>query len=78
MNTDVVGLDGCGLRMWLRRRHAEQLAGAHDAGCTIAVGEQTVVSDAMEALRQHVQQEAPDELAGASVIVFQRSGPSSR
>src|SRR5439155_21597269 len=43
--------------------HGEQLARLGDALGTIAVGEQTVVADAMEAFRQHVHEEAPDELA---------------
>ena len=30
----------------------------------MAVGEEAVVADAMEAVRQRVQQEAPDELVG--------------
>jgi len=35
-----------------------------------AVGKQAVISDAMEALRQHVDQEAPDELVDGSVIIL--------
>ena len=46
------------------RRHGEQLAGARDVGGAVAAGEQAVVADAMEALGQHVHQEAPDELVG--------------
>ena len=57
------------------RAAREQLAGAGDVGGTVAVGEQAIVADAVEALGQHVHQEAADELVRASVIVFQRSGP---
>ena len=42
----------------------EQLASACDVGGAVAVGEQAIVSDAMEALGQHVDQEATDELVG--------------
>ena len=55
------GLGGLGL-LW--RRHREQLASACDVGGAVAVGEQPIVSDAMEALGQHVDQEATDELVG--------------
>jgi hypothetical protein len=40
----------------------EQVARPRDVGGTAAAGEQPVVADAMEALRQHVHQEAADEL----------------
>src|SRR5271154_176373 len=43
-------------------RHGEQLARLGDVGGAVAVGEQPVVADAMEALRQHVHQEPADEL----------------
>ena len=47
----------CGLR------HGEQLASARDiGGAVFAVGEQPVVTDAMQALGQHMDQEAPDKL----------------
>ena len=46
-----------------RRRRAPSNSRALRDGCgAIAVGEQAVVADAVEALRQHVHQEAPDEL----------------
>ena len=41
---------------------SEQFACAGDVGGTVAVGEQAVVADAVEALGQHVDQEAADEL----------------
>jgi hypothetical protein len=40
----------------------EQRAGRRDALGAVGAGEEPVVADAMEALGQHVQQEAPDEL----------------
>ncbi len=44
-------------------RHGEQLASTSDIGSAVfAVGEQPVVTDAMQALGQHMDQEAPDEL----------------
>ena len=45
-------------------RHCEQLAGTRDILGAGLAGEQTVVADAVEALRQHVHQEAADELVG--------------
>src|SRR6185369_4279132 len=49
---------------WLwERLLGDQLASPSDrVGLGTAAGEQAVVSDAMEPLRQHVQHEAPDEL----------------
>src|ERR1700730_3724981 len=47
------------------RRHREQLPDAGDIGLAAGAGEQAVVSNAVEALRQDVQQEASDELVGA-------------
>ena len=47
-----------GLALW----DGEQLAGARDVGRAIAIGEQSIVTDAMHALGQHMHQEAPDEL----------------
>ena len=44
----------------------------------MAVGEQAVVADAMEAVGQDVEQEAAHELAGASRITFDLWLPSSR
>src|ERR1700757_403063 len=57
----------CGLGyLWLfwARWHGEQIAGACDIGRTVAVGEQAIVSDAVEAVRQDVDEEAADELVG--------------
>ena len=46
----------------LCRRHVEQLAGSGDVVGAPAIGEETVVADAMEAAGQHVDEEAADEL----------------
>ena len=48
-----------------RCRHREQLPGKRDIGLTAGAGEQAVVTDTVEALRQHMEQEATDELVGA-------------
>src|SRR5262245_52788099 len=44
------------------RRHCEQLTSACDVGGASAIGEQPIMADAVEALGQHVNEEAPDEL----------------
>ena len=49
-------------RAGLRSRRREQLAAERELGGPVAVGEEAVVADAMEAVRQGVQQEAADEL----------------
>ncbi len=49
----VIGLGG---------RHAEQLAGTGDVASAPAIGEEAVVSDAVESQWQHVDEEASDEL----------------
>ena len=46
------------------RWHGEQLARVLDVCGSVAVGEQPIMADAMEAVRQGVEQEAPDELVG--------------
>ena len=43
-------------------RSTEQLASTCDVGGAVAIGKQAVVTDAVEALGQHVQEESPDEL----------------
>src|SRR5439155_22752707 len=55
------------LRSWrfgLFWRHREQFASVRNVFRSVAAGEQSIVSDAMEALWQHVDQEASDELLG--------------
>ena len=61
------------------RRHREQLAGACDIGRAVAIGKQSVVADAVEAVRQDVDEKAADELvrAGASMTLY-RARPSAR
>jgi hypothetical protein len=44
----------------------------------MSLGEQAVVADAVQALGQHVNEEAADELVVASVIRLYRSRPSMR
>src|SRR6267378_1175266 len=56
----AIGIGRLGLGFW----DSEQLAGSCDGFGTGAAGEQAVVADAMESLRQHVNEEPPDELAG--------------
>ncbi len=53
----IVGLGLC-------RRHVEQAARSGNVVGARAAGEQAVVTDAMEALRQDVDQEPADELGG--------------
>ena len=50
------------------RGRREQLPGARDVGPVFGGGEQAVVADVVEALRQHVQQKAPDELVRVGVM----------
>ena len=70
-----VGID---IRLRCALRHGEQLASARDiGGAVFAVGEQPVVTDAMQALGQHMDQESPDELVD-NVMVLYRPGPSIR
>src|SRR5215472_13915996 len=55
----------CGLARLGRsraRRYAEQFTPPCDVGGAIAVGEQSIVADAVQALGQHVHQKAPNEL----------------
>ena len=51
-------------RVRLVERYGEQLAGARDIGGAVAIGKQTVVADAVEAVGQDVDEEAADELIG--------------
>jgi hypothetical protein len=46
----------------LRVRHVEESMTERKLGGAVAVGEKTVVADAMKAVRQGVKQEAADEL----------------
>src|SRR6202040_2132320 len=63
--TRVRGLGAVGIcGLGLCRRHGEQFARSGDVVGARAAGEQSVVTDAVEALRQNVDEEAADELAG--------------
>ncbi len=48
-------------RLW-RRHDTKQFAGSRDIGLTGGTGDQTVMPDAVEAMRQDMEQEAADEL----------------
>src|SRR6266851_3518867 len=50
------------LRVGSRSGDIEECAGRRDALGTVGGGKEPVVADAVETLRQHMQQEAPDEL----------------
>ncbi len=57
---------GCGeIGGQLRCGLIQQLASGIDLDFAIGIGEQPIVSDAMKATRQHVQQEAAHELFGS-------------
>jgi hypothetical protein len=60
----AVGIPGLGLC----RRHVEQAARSGDVVGARTAGEQAVVTDAVEALRQDVDQESADELAGGECL----------
>ena len=53
-----------GLGFFWARPHGEQLARVRDVFGSVAAGEQPIMSDAMEALWQQVDQEAANELVG--------------
>jgi len=55
-----------GLCRRIHHRHGrgDQFPGARDIGLAGGAGEEAVVTDAVEPLRQDVEQEAPDELVG--------------
>ena len=55
---------GCGIGGRWRCRLLQKHANGGDLGLAVGIGEQSVVADAMEAGRQHVQQEAAHELVG--------------
>ena len=65
----AAGIGGIGPGFW----HREQFAGSGDVVGAGGAGEQAVVADAMEAVRQDVGQEAADEL-----ICCERNRPSNR
>ena len=71
---------------WQRGRRSElrcrsdELASAGEllGALGAAIGEQAVMADAVEAPGQDVHEEPANELAGSSVMVVYRSGPSMR
>ena len=61
----LVGLGAFGIRgLGLCGLHVEQAARAGDVVGARAAGEQAIVADAVEAVRQDVDQESADELGG--------------
>ena len=58
---DVLGAGGFGLRS----RDVEQLPRSREVMLALAFGEESVVTDAMETGREHVDKKAADELAGS-------------
>jgi hypothetical protein len=62
---------------WARRR-GEQFARVRNVFGSVAVGEQPIVSDTMEALRQHMDQETPDELVQVKPHRLPGPGPLTR
>src|ERR1700693_5733679 len=66
-----------GIVVGLRRacRKAEQFTGACDVGAARAAGEQAIVTDAVEAVGQHVAEEAADELGRRERHGLEALGP---
>ena len=62
--TGLVGIDDVGIGLAVRFCSGEQLARACDVVGARTAGEQAVVADAVEAVRQDVGQESADELEG--------------
>ena len=60
----IMRVGQCGQHRWRRWRGIQELAAAGQLVLASAVAEQSVVTDALEPIRQDVQQEAPDELVG--------------
>ena len=60
-SVNVFGAGGFGLRSW----HVEQLPCSRELVLALAFGEETVVTDAMETGREHVDEKAADELVGS-------------
>ena len=74
----LAGIDSGTGRLTFRLCISEQLTGACDVVGAGAAGEQAVVADAVEAVRQNVDQEFADDLLVASVMTFWRSRRSAR
>src|SRR5436190_18408384 len=60
----LAGIDGGSGGLALRFCSGEQLTRARDVVSANAFGEQAIVADAVQALGQHVDEEATDELVG--------------
>ena len=71
---DVIAVGVRGSRRW----HIESPSTEFELVGAMAVGEQAVVTDAMEAAPQNVDQEATDDSRLSSVIILKRSRPSIR
>lgn len=72
----LVGCRGVGrLGVFRAGRCGEQLAGAFDAAYAVTTGEQSLMADAVEALRQDVHQKTPDELVGRQRHRLMAGGP---
>ena len=78
------GLDGCRISFTAQiivgridDIHTQQRVRLGEVRLALPIGEKAVVPDAVQAFRQHVDQEATHELVGRQVIVVYRAGPST-
>jgi hypothetical protein len=46
------------------RRRSKKLSALGELGTAVAIGQEAIMADAVEAIRQRMQEEAADELAG--------------
>ena len=60
----------CGHHGFLRHVGSQHRLAGRQAGGALAVGEEAVMADAVKAVRQGMQQEAPDELVGIERHAF--------
>ena len=74
----LAGIDSGSGGLAFRFCNCEQLTRAGDIVGARAFGEQAVVTDAVQALGQDVDQEAADELVCGGVMRLYRSRPSMR
>jgi hypothetical protein len=58
-------LIGCHDHRWRHLRNVEELPAERQLRRPVAIGEEAVMADAVKAIRQGVEQKAPDELVGA-------------
>jgi hypothetical protein len=66
----IVGLAIVGRWRRRRRRRGEKLSAACKLGAAVAIGQEAVMADTMEAVRQGMQEETADELAGGKGITL--------